>query len=446
MNNLKKNKIFTLFLVIFFISTYLTPVALAAAPPIEIDAAAALLADPNTGMILYSKNMNDKRYPASTTKIMTALLTLEHAKLDDVVTVTEEDFKDMGTIGSSGGLKAGENVKVLDLLYCLMLPSANEAANALARHVGGSIDGFVKMMNDRSAELGCKNTHFANPNGLHREDHYTTAYDLFLIAREAMKNETFRTVVNTAQKMLSPTNINPNGRKIYTTNQLILRSSDPSYYRYCDGIKTGFTTPAGYCFVSAATKSNYTFISVVMGCTKEDGKTAKSFTETKRLFEWGFKNFGSVKLIKKNEPVSEAKVRLGKNKDTVMLVTENELSAIMPKDVKPEELTKVQDINKDIAAPITKGQILGTLSVSYQGQEYGKVNLIAMTDIELSQVLYYQDKLDNFFQSRTFKFILLGIVCFIILYVIYMIWFNRHRRRKYKKQMRSKASRYRRYK
>lgn len=435
----------SLALVIILILPFLTPQVRAEnAPPIDVAAAAAILADPVSGRILYEKNSTEKRYPASTTKILTALLTLEYLNLDDVVTMEEADFAGMGNGASNAGLKVGEKVKVKDMLYCLMLPSANEAANALARHISGSIPAFAELMNHRAEELGAKNTHFVNPNGLHDENHYSCAYDLYLFAREAMKNDTFRSVVNTAQITLSETNMQPK-RKIYTTNLMILRRSDPSYYDPCVGIKTGSTTPAGACLVSAATKKGYTFISVVLGCEKKDGQIAQSFPETKKLFEWGFDNFKSKVLLELGETIAETKVRLAKDKDSVMLVTDEEITAIVPKDLEPEELVRTQNIPESVDAPVKSGQIIGELTISYQGEEYGKVNLVALTDVELSQVLYYKDKLDNFFQSDLFKYILLGIAAFILLYIAYMVLINRHRRKKFEKQMRSRGSRYRRY-
>ena len=207
---------------------------------------------------------------------MTALLVLEKCNLSDVVTMQDEDFTDVKNGASNAGLKVGEKITVENLLYCLLLPSGNEAANALARVTGGSVDEFVQMMNDRAKELGCVNTHFANPNGLHDDNHYSCAYDLYLIAQQAMKNSTFATIVNTAQKKLPATNMNVE-RIIYTTNQLILSSYSSIYYDNFYGIKTGHTSQAGYCLVSYAKQSGYTYYSVVLGA-KAGSEYAGSFT------------------------------------------------------------------------------------------------------------------------------------------------------------------------
>ena len=165
-----------------------------------VTATAALLISPDSDMVLYEKNADEKRYPASTTKIMTALLTLENVKdLNETVTAEQGDFAKVTSDSSNADIKVGETVRVIDLLYALMLPSANEAAYMLARHVGGTSEHFVDMMNTRAEELGCTGTHFCNPCGLHEEDHYTTARDLYLIAREAMKNDTFTNIIDTVQ-------------------------------------------------------------------------------------------------------------------------------------------------------------------------------------------------------------------------------------------------------
>ena len=180
-------------------------VTAAAANAPALDATAALLVSPESDMVLYEKNADEKRYPASTTKIMTALLTLENVSdLSAVVTAEASDFENVTADSSNAGIKVGEQVTVKDLLYALMLPSANEAAYMLARHVGGSWEQFVDMMNERAAELGCTGTHFANPHGLPKDDHYTTAHDLYRITKEALSHELFATICNTRTTTTPP--------------------------------------------------------------------------------------------------------------------------------------------------------------------------------------------------------------------------------------------------
>lgn len=405
-----------LFFSVLFVLCTLTPAALAIEDP-NIQATAAILADPESGMILYEKNAREKRYPASTTKIMTALLVLEHCKdLNATVEVLEEDFENMEFGASTAGFKAGEIVPIIDLLYGLMLPSGNEAANILARHVGGSIEGFVSLMNSRAKALGCTGTHFVNPNGLHNENHYTTAYDLYLIAREAMQDETFADIVSTAQKTLSATNLQE-ARKVYTTNMMIFNRSYDSYYVYCQGIKTGYTSAAGYCLVSAADRKGGELISVLLGCERGDKTYYSTFYETRRLFEWGYENFTYKTLLEESEQVQSIPVRLSTQSDQVVLIAQDEVAATVPVDVEPADMERVIEVPEIVDAPIQAGDKLGTVKLQYNGVTYGETDLVALSDITMSEVLYYADKLENFFRSPFFRVGLLVLVVLLILYI-----------------------------
>lgn len=442
-----KNKVLThrltaLLLLLTLFCPAFTPRAAALDDP-KIDATAAILVNPDTGMVLYEKSADEKRYPASTTKIMTALIVLENANMDDVVTAEEADFHDVTWDASNADIKVGEQVKVLDLLYALMLPSANEAANMLARHVGGTIENFVDMMNARASELGCTGTHFVNPNGLHSDDHYTTARDLYTIAQEAMKDETFATVVNTAQHRMAKTNMHDE-RIIFTTNQLIFSSYQPWFYAYAKGIKTGHTSEAGNCLVSYSNRRDAKLFSVVLGCADapDSSTVAKSFTETKRLFEWGYENFVSKTLAKQGDAIQQIDVRLSADTTKLVLTAGRDLNASIPKDLDPEDMEKQITVPESQNAPIKAGDVIGSMTFSYGGVEYGTVELVALNDVELSKVLYYADKLENFFKGTVFKVILVVLLIFIVLYVIFNLTFGRMRRRKQRKMMRSRYNRY----
>ena len=415
-----------LFCALFF-ALALTPLAGAIVDP-NIQATAALLADPESGMILYEKNARERRYPASTTKVMTALVVLERCRdLDVTVEVLEEDFNGVASDASKAGFKVGEIVTLHDLLYGLMLPSGNEAANILARHVAGSVDAFVELMNAEAAALGCTGTHFANPNGLHNDDHYTTAYDLYLITSRAMEDETFCEIANTAQKTLQATNLQQ-ARKVYTTNMLIFNRSYDCYYAYCKGVKTGYTSHAGYCLVSAAERKGSRLISVVMGCERGDKTYYSSFYETKRLFEWGYENFASKTLLKQNEEVQSVAVRLSTQSDQLVLIAQSEITATVPIDVEPEHMERIVEAPESVDAPIKAGDKLGTVTLQYNGVTYGSADLVALSDVTLSEVLYYADKLENFFRSPVFRIGLLVLVVLLILYIFLYIVRERNRR------------------
>lgn len=249
----------------------------------DIRGASAIVMDAETGRVLFEKDADRKMYPASTTKIMTALLALEYGHLDETVTVPKQITK-LPKDSSVVPLKAGEKLSLLDLLYGLMLHSGNDAAVAIAAHVSGSVDDFVARMNERAAELGCQNTRFKNPHGYMQEGHYATARDLALIAREAMKLETFREIVSTGGYTL-PAVSKGKKRKLVSTDEMILKSSS-SYYPYEIGIKTGSHSKAGHCFVGAAEKDGVTLITVTLKST-DKGK----WTDTKRLSEYGFSQY-----------------------------------------------------------------------------------------------------------------------------------------------------------
>ena len=439
------------FMAIFMIFVlFFVPNAYALADP-NPAASAAILIDKDSGYVLYDKNADEKRYPASTTKIMTALITLENAEnLDELVEVTEEDFIGVASDASKAGFMVGEQVPVIDLLYGLMLPSGNEAANTLARYIGGSIENFVDMMNEKAKELGCTGTHFENPNGLHDDNHYTTARDLAIITQEALKDETFALIVNTAQKTLSETNMTPmrDGKalKVYTTNMLIYSRYQPEYYSYAKGVKTGFTSEAGYCLVSTAIYDGSQLISVVLGCERPAGATyANSFEASKTLFRWGFNNFETVDMVEKDETITEVPVRLSTQQDTLVVVTKGDISGIMPIDADKSKIERKIDLPASVDEPITQGQTIGTMTVSYNGVEYGTVDLIALNDISMSQVLYVADKIENFFQSNAFRIIVVAVILLFFLYFLFLVLKVRHKKEKRKKMMKSKQARYRDY-
>ena len=386
-------------------------VTAAAANAPALDATAALLVSPESDMVLYEKNADEKRYPASTTKIMTALLTLENVSdLSVVVTAEASDFENVTSDSSNAGIKVGEQVTVKDLLYALMLPSANEAAYMLARHVGGSWEQFVDMMNERAAELGCTGTHFCNPCGLHEDDHYTTAHDLYLIAKEAMKDATFRDIVSTVQHRMAKTNLHEE-RIILTTNQLIFSSFQPWSYANCLGIKTGHTSQAGNCFVGYAEYGDAKLFSVVLGCSsssKEYPTVAASFTDTKSLCQWGFENFTSKTLARQGEEVTYTKVKLSTDTNQVILTAKNDLVSLLPRELDVKDLELQSDIPEEVDAPIKAGDTIGSVTYTYDGRDYGTVELVALNDISRSTVLFYADKLSSFFQSIVFKVLLLA--------------------------------------
>lgn len=255
----------------------------------EINGDSAIVIDVATGLILYSKNMFDLHYPASTTKIMTTLVALENSKLNETITVSYEADNYVSKTSSRAGLVEGEQLSMEDALYAVMLESANEGTYAVGEHVAdGSIAKFIKMMNNKAKELGCVNTHFANSHGLHDEEHYTCAYDLALIALEAWKYEDFRKITGARVYEMHATNKNP--AKIYTNHHKFINKEVS--YDYCIGGKTGATTQAGNCLVSYAKKDGMTIISVVMHSATWDNV----YQDTKTLLNFAFDNYSGHRV------------------------------------------------------------------------------------------------------------------------------------------------------
>lgn len=250
----------------------------------------AVLMDADTGAILYNKGMDEKRYPASITKIMTALLALEHTSLDDSVTFSEECLADQTSDSGNIGMQVGEVLTMRQCLLALMIQSANDVATQIAVHVSGSVAAFADLMNQKAQELGCSNTHFVNASGMPDENHYTTAHDMALIFQEAIKNQDFLEIIGTQSFTIDPTNKNTESR-IYSTHHALVAQSAPEYYDGCFGGKTGVTSASRNTLVSGATRDGMTLIAVAMRA--DPGQVCQDHIN---LFNYGFENFQKVEV------------------------------------------------------------------------------------------------------------------------------------------------------
>ena len=387
---MKNKKLIIVFLIVFIVQIFLGNMSLALENNIEISAPSAILIESKTGRILYEKNSEEKRYPASTTKIMTALLTLENVEdLQSKATVSYNAVFSVPSGYSVDTLKVGEELSIEELLYALLVKSSNEAANVLAEYVAGNVDSFATMMNTRAAELGCKNTNFVNPNGIHNENHYSTAYDLSLIAKEAMKNETFRKIVSTVSHTLPSTNkYEQTDRNLITTNDLI-NKKNKNYYEYAIGIKTGYTAYAKNCLVAGANKDGVELISVVLGTDKKEvNGLSKRDTDTKTLFEYVYNNFSQKKVSTARETVvGQTKIK-GETTETknLDLNTDSDINILVTNDKEKDEINGEIKLNENIKAPIAKGDKLGTITYNLDGIEY-TANVIASNDVQKSNLI-----------------------------------------------------------
>lgn len=273
----------------------------------QIYSEAAILMESTTGKILYEKNMNERKYPASTTKILTAIIALEKCDLDEVTTASYNAVNSIKSGYTKADIQVGEKFSIEELLNVMMVQSANEAATIIAEHISGSVSEFAKLMNEKAKEIGCKNSNFVNANGVHDENHYSTAYDMALIAKYCMKNEVFRKLANMMECSLPRTEywqdeqVEEHGERIFKNTNKLLIEGNRYYYPYAIGVKTGFTTPAKNCLISASNKNGFELISVVLHAeTTEDGLSAR-YLDTINLFEYGYNNF-NLDDIKKEYP------------------------------------------------------------------------------------------------------------------------------------------------
>jgi D-alanyl-D-alanine carboxypeptidase (penicillin-binding protein 5/6) len=359
--------------------------------------------DLKSGQILCEKNSdNIKLYPASTTKIMTAIVALENCSLDTMMTASQEAVYDIGKDGMNIGIMAGEEMSMEQLLNALLVVSANETANIIAENICGSREEFIELMNKKAIELGANNTHFVNASGMHHDDHYTTAKDLAIISRYAMSIPKFREIVDKREFTPDATNKHPTWPTLYSSNKM-LRFYENELFDIT-GIKTGYTGQAGFNLVSSAQDNNgMELISVVMGVSDSDVKDS-IFKYSQKLLEYGFLNFSTHTLIEKGKVIDNVNVNAGSGIIENLNVIANEsINVILSLNGYDESLSKKQYINSQINAPVKQGEILGFLEYEKDGVLLGRVDLVAAESIEKIIIEdTFIDKLKKLANNNTF--------------------------------------------
>ena len=334
----------------------------AQAPPL-VNAEGAVLMDADSGRMLYGKNAHKNLPPASTTKIVTAILALEEGNLDDRTVISKYAEE---TQGSSIWLEEGEIHKLEDLLYASLLSSANDASVAIAEHIGGSEADFVHMMNRKAGNVGALNTHFSNPHGLHDDNHLSTAYDLALLGRYAMGIPKFREIVATKKRVI-PWAGHEWSRMLVNKNRLI---KNPNLYPHADGVKNGYTRAAGNCLVASAVKGNMRLIAVVLDASNASEEAVK-------LLDYGFENFERVQFASRGEKIHRVKSKDGHE---IQLTAAEPLSVALKKDEK-RRINKIVSVPDEISVDVRKGDILGQLIIELEGEKLGSVNLLSHTTV-----------------------------------------------------------------
>ena len=381
----KKKFIFIVFL--FFIILSLNNFVLA--DSLKVDSAAAILIESSSGRILYEKNAYEKMYPASTTKVLTAILTLENCKLSDVATVSSTALDTIPNGYVTANLQVGEQLTIKDLLYALMVKSANDTAVVLAEHISGSVENFSILMNQKAKEIGCLNTNFVNPNGIHHPDHYSTAYDLSLMTQYCMKNEIFRKIVSTTSYTLPATNMySSEDRTFSNTNSLIIvnknNRADNYYYKNAIGIKTGFTSQAKNCLIAGSLQDGLEFISVILGAGLTDAGLSQRYLDTINLLNYGYDNFALTKVKEPNNVATTIEVdKATRETKSLDLLVKEEITVINNKTTDVNLIEPEIILKENLIAPIAKGDVVGTIKYNVDDMEYSS-DLLAAHDVEKS--------------------------------------------------------------
>lgn len=444
----------------------------------SLSSASAIVMELSTGSILYTKNIHAKHYPASITKIMTTLLVLENCSLSETLTFTEEEAYGIEIGSSSLGCLPGEKFTLEQTVYGIMLQSANEMCLAAADHVAGSQKKFIRMMNDRVAQLGLKNTHFVNPNGLHDDNHYTTAYDMACIAREAWKNTAFQRVTGTKTYSIGATNKRKKGEIMQLLNhhQMVNGYQHPEYeYKYCIGGKTGYTSMAHSTLVTFAEKDGMQLVAVIMRADGAKQPEPNEYSDTTRILNFAFENYTKYTPDEKSSQVNDSLFNTFDsyfNTEESPIRLAGESSVVLPKGV---DISKAkQKISYDKNVAMSKGEnTIGKVTYTYGDHTVGSADIIydaadtgshlddasrEMVDTEIKQIksnnknhAFFRQKLSavkygwlnlvSFFQDKLILLIVLVLIFLLLVLLIINYRLRSHvRRRKNRGSRRRKAT------
>ncbi len=395
----------------------------------------------DTNMVVYEKNANKQKYPASMTKLVTCLITLEYFSDpgSENVTIGREVMRNETLLSegvwSTSALKEGERVDLETLLYCAMLPSDNYAALAIAYYVSaekgdGTLLWFIDRMNEKALELGCKDTQFMNPHGLFHSKHVTTAHDMYLLTRHALQVPGFKDIVGTTVYNRRATNKNDfaetnNQYRLENTN-MMLSTAYEYYYQYIKGVKTGFIKAAGHTLSTYATRNGYSYITVLMddGATKNSDKNY-CMLDARALYQWAFSNLELKELVSAAAPVATVDIELAWSVDTLDLYPAQSFTTLTLNNVEPSSIMVKKNIPDTLQAPIQKGKELGTADLIYGSEVLGTITLVAGETVERSELLYVLSLGSNLFGSPVFLVFIGLVVCGVIGYVIFSMMRSR---------------------
>ena len=448
---MKKFRLIPLFLVICLIFCAVSPAAWALDDP-TLNGKAFVVVDLDSGSVLFQSDKDAQRAPASLTKVMTVLLALEaldkgECTLEEIITAPADCRTGMEEDSSSSGILPGAQLSMKDLLYCALLQSANEACNIIAVRIGGSIKDFVELMNQKAAELGCNNTHFMNTNGLPAENHYSSAYDLYLITNAAMSYPLFMEICNTPSYQPENPEVN-DGNLINNSNALISPGSiygSGYLYEGASGVKTGYTRAAGYCLISTAEKGSIRVMAVVMGCDGElnsDSEYYWNFLDSQVLYNWVFDNFAYRTIVSAAEPVTQIKVEMAENDGMAILRPASDLTVLMPIEIADEDIQRqVTIFDQSLVAPIAAGTALGEMTLSADGKTLGSVRLINSSDINLSRSEYMKMRVQEILSKGWVVALIGAVFAFLLIYTVLVLRYRRLRQKHLQERRRAEQQR-----
>lgn len=422
------------------------PKALTDAGALSLDAEAVLLYELSAETMVYAKNIDVQREPASLTKVMTCLLALEHGTLTDEITVSEEALADLDPAGSSSGLLAGEVFTLEQLLFCLMIESANDAAPVIAEYISGSEAAFVDLMNQKAQELGCTGTHFANTHGMHDDQHYTTARDMAKIMLAALEYDKFQEIYSTSRYVLPATNLHEE-RIMVTTNYLIGTTITSDYYdERVIGGKTGFTTPAGRCIACVAQDNGLEYLCVVLGASTistDTYTTYGNFVAASEALDFGFDNFQPTEVLSPLAPIAQLPV--AQATESVVVTPAESVTTLLPVDYDPSLLTTSYTLLSDsgLTAPLAAGEKVGVVEKYYGSVCVGQTDLVTVTGVERQVVAAAVNEVTEKISASPWRFviIILAVLLAALLALLLYSAYIRHRNRKRRQRRRNNQRR-----
>ncbi len=428
----------------------------------EVNSESLFMFSLDSGTVVYSMNADEERPMASLTKIMTYIVAYENIPdvENTVITVDPRvETELIGTGSSLAGIYVGEELTVLQMLNMMMIPSGNDAALALQIYYDDFVaeqpedkaepaegeelppidyekSPFIELMNKKARELGCTNTHFMNPHGLHHEEHYSTARDLAKITEYATGLPYFMEITGSRAYTLPATNVYDEPREITSTNRMLSQYIDDGayFYTYANGIKTGSLNESGYCIAASATYEGYTYIVIAMGSPMidEDGNYISyhgEMVDARTLFRWAFTQLSFKNIYLEGDLIADVDLQYAWDKDRLQVVTAKNVSAILPEDVSVNSIVTDVDLPESVQAPVKKGDVIGKATLSYANEVIAEVDLVAAESVQRSEIVQTIETSKEVVTSPWFLFIAAAIIVVLVVYIITIIIYNRRKKR-----------------